>query len=84
MSSFVFSGSQFGSLAMLPIAGILAGSSGGWPVIFYVGGVVALIWVLLWILLGSNSPAEHQSMSETEKEFIISSLSLTTSKTVNL
>lgn len=84
MSSFVFSGTQFGSLAMLPIAGVLAGSSGGWPVIFYVGGVVALIWVLLWTLLGSNSPAEHQSMSETEKEFIISSLSSTTSKMVNV
>lgn len=83
MCSFVYSGSQFGSLAMLPIAGMLASSSGGWPVIFYVGGIVALIWVLLWLLFGYNSPAEHQSMSETEREFIISSLSLTTSKTVN-
>lgn len=81
--SFVFSGSQFGSLAMLPISGMLASSSGGWPAIFYVGGVVALLWVFFWYLMGSNSPAEHQSISQTEKEFIISSLSSTTSKMVN-
>lgn len=82
--SFVFSGTQFGSLAMLPMAGLLASSAGGWPAIFYVGGVVALVWVLIWSLYGANSPAEHQSISVAEKQYIISSLSSTTSKEVNL
>lgn len=81
--SFVFSGTQFGSLVMLPIAGLLASSAGGWPAIFYVGGAVALIWVLVWSLLGANSPAEHQSISKEEKEFIVNSLSHMISKKVN-
>lgn len=80
--SFVFSGTQFGSLAMLPMAGLLASSAGGWPAIFYVGGIVALLWVLIWSLYGANSPTDHQSMSVAEKQFIISSLSSTTSNKV--
>lgn len=79
----MFSGTQFGSLVMLPTAGLLASSAGGWPAIFYVSGAVALLWVLIWSLYGANSPAEHQSISEAEKQYIISSLSSTTSKKVN-
>ncbi|XP_025422383.1 putative inorganic phosphate cotransporter isoform X2 [Sipha flava] len=78
--SFVFSGTQFGSLVMLPVAGFLASSVGGWPSIFYVGGVIALVWVLAWCLMGANSPAEHHTISEAEKKYIITSLSNTTSK----
>lgn len=78
----MFSGTQFGSLVMLPTAGFLASSAGGWPSIFYVGGVTALVWVLAWSLMGANSPAEHNTISEAEKKYIISSLSNTTSKKV--
>lgn len=81
--SFVFSGTQFGSLVMLPTAGLLASSSGGWPAIFYVGGAFTLLWVLVWSLMGANSPSEHQTISEAEKKFIINSLSNTTSNKVN-
>ncbi|VVC38434.1 Major facilitator superfamily,Major facilitator superfamily domain [Cinara cedri] len=78
--SFVFSGQIFGALTMFPMAGHLAGSAGGWPAIFYVGGVLALVWALIWSLIGANSPREHESISEAEREFIISSLNNTTSK----
>lgn len=80
--SFVFGGTQFGSLVMLPTAGLLASSAGGWPAIFYVGGVVALIWVLIWSLKGANSPTEHPTISHDEKQFIVNSLNDTTSKKV--
>lgn len=80
--SFVFSGTQFASLVMLPTAGLLASSSGGWPAIFYVSGAIALLWVLIWSLIGANSPADHQTISSTERNFIIVSLSDTTSKKV--
>lgn len=80
--SFVFSGTQLGSLVMLPTAGFLASSVVGWPSIFYVGGVIALVWVLTWCLMGANSPAEHNTISDAEKKYIISSLNNTTSKKV--
>lgn len=81
--SFVFGGTQLGSLVMLPVAGLLASSAAGWPSIFYASGIVALVWVLIWSILGANSPTEHQTMSEAEKKFIINSLSGTTSEKVS-
>lgn len=82
--SFVFSGTQFAPLMMLPTAGLLASSAGGWPSVFYASGAIALIWVLTWSLIGANSPAEHKSISKEERDFIIGSLSDTTSEKVNL
>jgi len=67
---------------MLATTGILAKSAGGWPSIFYVSGAVTLMWVLVWSLIGANSPAEHQSISDAEKKYIMKSLS-NTSKKVN-
>lgn len=80
--SFVFSGPMFGGLAIFLTAGYLANSAGGWPAIFYIGGVSALVWTLFWSLVGANSPDEHDGISKTEREFIIGSLSSTTSKKV--
>lgn len=41
------------------------------------------MWMLVWSLLGANSPTEHRSMSTAEKEYIVGSLCDTTSKKVN-
>lgn len=73
---------MFGALVMILAAGYLANSAGGWPAIFYIGGVLALVWTLFWSLVGANSPDEHDGISEIEREFIIGSLSNTTSKKV--
>lgn len=83
MSSFVFGGSHFGAFFMLPVSGLLASSAGGWPSVFYVCGFVSLFWVLVWCLIGANSPAEHRSISKEEKDYIINSLSDTISNKVN-
>lgn len=81
--SFVFSGSKFGSMATLATSGLLADSVGGWPSIFYVSGIVALIWVIFWCLLGANRPEEHPSINEAEVQYIKASLSNVTSREVN-
>ncbi|XP_050534001.1 putative inorganic phosphate cotransporter isoform X2 [Daktulosphaira vitifoliae] len=77
--SFVFGGIQFGPLVILPVAGILAETTAGWPSIFYVTGALSIVWVLIWCLFGANSPSEHKTISEEEKQYIINSLSSTTS-----
>jgi len=79
----VFSGYTFGAIITLPSAGHLANSAGGWPSIFYSSGVVTIIWVIVWCLMGANSPEEHQSITDAEKEYIVSSLNNTTSKKVS-
>ncbi|XP_050443632.1 putative inorganic phosphate cotransporter isoform X2 [Adelges cooleyi] len=78
--SFVFSGIIFGPLIMLPVAGLLAGSPGGWPSIFYFTGIVSMLWVLVWYFYGVNSPSEHKTISAEEKRYITSSLSNSMSK----
>lgn len=79
----MFSGPQFGTLIMFSTGGLLANNVGGWPSIFYISGVAALVCVLFCYLLVSNNPVEHSSISDTERLYIMDSLSNTTSSKVN-
>ncbi|XP_075220051.1 putative inorganic phosphate cotransporter [Lycorma delicatula] len=72
--AFVFSGTQLGTVITLYVAGQLAGGPGGWPSIFYVTGIFSVIWALLWLYVGADSPSEHKSISEEEKNYIQTSL----------
>lgn len=68
--SFVFSGTQFGTVITLFVAGFLAASPGGWPSIFYITGLCAMLWALAWLYIGSDSPASHSTISEEEKHYV--------------
>ncbi|XP_069162723.1 sialin isoform X3 [Procambarus clarkii] len=83
MSSLVYAGAQFGTVISLPISGLLCQSSflGGWPAVFYVFGVLGLLWFLLWMLLIHNTPESHPRISLEEKIYIQTSLDQTTSNT---
>jgi MFS transporter, ACS family, solute carrier family 17 (sodium-dependent inorganic phosphate cotransporter), member 5 len=60
----------------MPLSGILAeyGFSGGWPSIFYVFGLVGVIWSLAFIWLCHEDPTVHPTISERERKYIMSSL----------
>ncbi|KAK0405176.1 hypothetical protein QR680_017840 [Steinernema hermaphroditum] len=47
---------------------------GGWPLIFYVYGTMGLIWLVLWMILGSSQPKTNRWCSDAEKEYITSAL----------
>lgn len=70
LATFTYSGTQAGSVVMLAISGVLAESSMGWPSIFYFSGGATLIWTVIWILFGSNTPATCSRISIEEKKFI--------------
>lgn len=70
MATYCYSGSQFGTVVMLSISGILASSDLGWPSIFYFPGAFGCLWALLWFFFGSNSPAEYKNISPEERQFI--------------
>uniref|UniRef100_A0A1B6CEG3 Putative inorganic phosphate cotransporter n=1 Tax=Clastoptera arizonana TaxID=38151 RepID=A0A1B6CEG3_9HEMI len=72
--SFVFCGSQFGTVLTLFVAGLLAASPGGWPSIFYVTGCSSVLWSVVWYLIGFDSPASHSHISDEEKNYIEKSL----------
>lgn len=46
-------GSQFGTVVSLPISGLLcqSGFLGGWPSVFYVFGVLGVLWFIGWMIL---------------------------------
>lgn len=67
--SVVYSGATVGTILMMSVSGKIA-SKFGWPVIFYVSGIVTLAWPIIWHLCGSNSPAECKSITRSERMFI--------------
>ena len=71
-----------GATIALPICGLLASSSGGWPSIFYLSSALGFIWVLLWSIYGADSPALHPKISAEEREFIESGISNSTNQKV--
>lgn len=67
-------GGPFGTVATMPISGWICGSSLGWPFVFYGSGIVGLIWVAVFAIVGCNSPSEYTSISTQEKIYIEESL----------
>ncbi|KAF9818534.1 hypothetical protein SFRURICE_012558 [Spodoptera frugiperda] len=67
------SGSQLGNAIQLLISGFIA-DAWGWPAIFYVNGVVGAVWVVLYIVLGSDSPQKSKWISAEERLYIQTSL----------
>lgn len=52
------------------LSGWLSDSNFGWPVVFYLYGVVGVTWAFIWYLVGSDSPAKHKSISSDERKYI--------------
>ncbi|XP_059615082.1 putative inorganic phosphate cotransporter isoform X2 [Phlebotomus argentipes] len=76
LSTYCYSGAQFGTVIMLSASGFLASSFLGWPSVFYVAGFAGVFWSVLWYFFGGNSPSEFKSISPEEKEFIEKSLNV--------
>lgn len=68
------SGAPFGTIVAMPITGLISASWVGWPISFYVFGGMGFFWVVIWLIFGSNSPSEHKSITEEERNYIESSL----------
>ncbi|XP_048745498.1 sialin-like [Ostrea edulis] len=76
LTAFTYAGGQAAIVVTFPIASLLCkyGFAGGWPSIFYIQGVLSTVWVVLWMLLTSDSPEQHKRISHIEKLYIRQSL----------
>ncbi|XP_076064319.1 putative inorganic phosphate cotransporter isoform X2 [Oratosquilla oratoria] len=76
--ALVFAGSQFGTIVAMPISGYLCDSSwlGGWPAVFYVFGTLGIIWFIFWVIFVYDKPSSHPWISNEERTYIETSLSL--------
>lgn len=71
-SSFIFAGIQFGTVVTLAASGVMCDSDfmGGWPSVFYVFGVMGIVWAAFWFPLVRDSPAEHPRISKYELKLL--------------
>jgi sugar phosphate permease len=58
--------------------GVLANKL-GWESVFYVFGVLGIVWFLFWWWLVYDTPQSHPTISRQEKEYILRSLGRYTS-----
>lgn len=77
LRSIGFAGSQLGKVITYPLTGLLCeyGFDGGWPSIFYVQGLLGIVWFVLWTYAVYDSPAQHPRISGSERNYIETSLS---------
>lgn len=71
--------SSLGAAITMPICGFLIASI-GWESVFYVTGVIGVLWSVAWFLLVFDTPADHPRISDEERIFIESALGTTASK----
>lgn len=44
---------------------------GGWDTVFYVFGLMGVLWYPIWVLCAYELPADHPSISKEELDYII-------------
>ncbi|XP_041372316.1 uncharacterized transporter slc-17.2-like [Gigantopelta aegis] len=67
-----YAGGPVGNAIIFPIGGQLCayGFDNGWASVFYVIGVLALVWSIIWSLFIHNSPSECPHISEIELKYL--------------
>lgn len=72
----VYSGAQFGTVISMPLSGLLAeyGFDGGWPSIFYIFGLVGVVWSLAFVWLIYEDPESDPKIEEKERKYITNAL----------
>ncbi|CAG2164950.1 unnamed protein product [Oppiella nova] len=74
--SFPTIGGNIGTIATSSLSGYLSenGFDGGWPSVFYVSAMIAMVWMILWILLVKSEPKDHPWVSHHELHYIHSNI----------
>ena len=62
----------------MPVCGFLIATV-GWESVFYVTGVVGLVWSVVWFFVVFDSPAQHPRISQEERQYIESAIGEATS-----
>lgn len=71
-AAFVYAGANFGTVISLPLSGWLCSLEygGGWPLAFYIFGVLGLVWFVFWLWLVYDTPGTHPRISRDERAYI--------------
>ena len=70
--AFNVGASQLGPAIFLPVAGWLA-SQAGWQSVFWVFGIIGMVWAVAWYFLVTDRPEQHPSVTRAEAAYIAAS-----------
>ncbi|KAG8326865.1 putative inorganic phosphate cotransporter [Homalodisca vitripennis] len=70
MTGIVQTGVMFGNAISYATSGFILGAFPTWEPIFYIVGIIALMWCLGWYPLCYSAPANHPFVTEKEKTMI--------------
>jgi len=70
LAGLVYSGAQAGTVLSLPLSGWLC-EAAGWQTVFYVFGCLGCVWWAAWLVLVSDSPSCHPTITPEEREYIL-------------
>ncbi|KAL6037735.1 hypothetical protein STEG23_012736, partial [Scotinomys teguina] len=73
LTSIALSGFLMGPFIVLLVSGFICDLL-GWPMVFYIFGILGCVMSLSWFFLFYDDPKDHPYMSTTEKDYIMSSL----------
>ncbi|KAG8582002.1 hypothetical protein GDO81_007887 [Engystomops pustulosus] len=71
--SLSYAGCQLGTVVSLPVSGLICYYL-DWIYVFYIFGALGVVWFILWFFLVSDTPQSHRTISDSEKEYILSTL----------
>ncbi|XP_022170952.1 sialin-like [Myzus persicae] len=75
LSTLIFAGVQIGNIFSNFLSGlIIQYIPGGWPNVFYIFGIVSLIWFVLWCILVYDDPNSHPFISKAERDYLKESI----------
>lgn len=67
--SFVYSGSLMGTIFATTVSGVIL-KYHSWQLVFYVMGIISILWYLIWLVTCFNSPKDHPYISSKENSFL--------------
>ena len=72
LMSIVLSGLALANVVNLPFSAALCatGIDGGWPMVFYVPGLIGIVWCLAFHFMCFSSPCDHPWISKEEQMFL--------------
>ncbi|CAL1281275.1 unnamed protein product [Larinioides sclopetarius] len=69
MSAIIYTGCTVGNVMSFALSGIISDTL-GWPFVFYIFGILGIIWTFFWLFLVSETPELHPCITIEEIDHI--------------
>ncbi|XP_075225304.1 putative inorganic phosphate cotransporter [Lycorma delicatula] len=75
LGSIIMVGENVGTVISMALSGVvLSSGNNSWPYVFYLYGSLTIIWFIIWLIFGYNSPDTNPFTSDAEKKYLKESI----------